>query len=211
MDIKNKKKKKIDSDISDKVKQSILNSPNFRIPLSLSLVVLFHRFLHRFFIKLRASLRTDAAKSFRERNPRISKALTSRFAPAVGASFAGFAFGICPQAQMRVSVAIFTATKSLEFLYNVADEKGWSQDCPSWFGSWLLMPVSLAQLFHAFVYDRETTPSVSWTARQAIFFFFFFVLRKYSDSKPVVWTNSSKNFPKLYTKGTRVFPWRLAG
>ena len=28
------------------------------------------------------------------------------------------------------------------------------------FGSWLLMPVSCAQLFHAFVFDRENTPKV---------------------------------------------------
>lgn len=147
----------------DKIKTSILKSPNFRIPLSLSLVLLFHRFLHRFFIKLRANLRTDTAKPFRERNPLTSRTLTSRFAPAVGASLAGFAFGICPQGQLRMSVAIFSTTKSLEFLYNVADEKGWLEDRPPWFGSWLLMPISLAQLFHAFVFDRDTIPPVSCT------------------------------------------------
>lgn len=123
-------------------------------------MLLLHRLLHRFFVRLRANLRTDDARPFRERNPWISKALTSRYAPAVGASAAGFALGISPQHQLRMTVAIYMATRSLEFLYNVADQKGWLVDRPWWFGSWLLMPVSCAQLFHAFVFDRETAPKV---------------------------------------------------
>lgn len=116
--------------------------------------------MHRFFVRLRANLRTDDARPFRERNPRVSRALTSRYAPAVGASVAGFALGICPQSRLRITVAIYTATRSLEFLYNVLDEQGWLEQKPWWFGSWLLMPVSCAQLFHAFVFDRETVPKV---------------------------------------------------
>ena len=60
-----------------------------------------------------------------------------------------------------MTVAIYTGTRSLEFLYNVLDERGCFENRPWWFGSWLLMPVSCAQLFHAFVFDRETTPGVS--------------------------------------------------
>lgn len=126
----------------------------------MSLMVLLHRLLHRFFIKLRINLRNDEAKPFRERNPRISKALTSRYAPAVGASLAGLSLGICTQNQLRMTVAIYTATRGLEAAYNVMDEKGWFENRPWWFGSWLLMPASLAQLFHAFVFDREATPKV---------------------------------------------------
>ncbi|KAL4807164.1 hypothetical protein BDV18DRAFT_113708 [Aspergillus unguis] len=142
-----------------KPRTSVLNSPNFRLSLALSLMVLLHRLLHRFFVKLRANLRTDEAGPFRERNPRISKALTSRYAPAVGASLAGFALGIAPQNQLRMTAAIYAATRGLELVYNVMDEKGWFKNRPWWFGSWLLMPASLAQLFHAFVFDREATPS----------------------------------------------------
>lgn len=144
----------------NKLRTSILDSPNFRLSLSLSLTLLLHRFLHRFLVKLRSNLRSDDARPFRKRNPRISKALTSRFTPAVGASIAGFALGICPQNQLRMTIAIYTSTKSFEYLYNVLDQKGWLEDRPSWFGSWLLMPVSCAQLFHAFVFDREATPKV---------------------------------------------------
>lgn len=139
---------------------SLLLSPDLRLALSLSLVLFLHRTLYRFFIRLRANLRTEDAKPFRDRNPRVSKVLTSRYAPAVGASVAGFALGICPQTRLRITVAIYTATRSLEFLYNVLDEKGWFEKKPWWFGSWLLMPVSCAQLFHAFLFDRETIPEV---------------------------------------------------
>ncbi|KAL4938040.1 hypothetical protein BDV06DRAFT_201818 [Aspergillus oleicola] len=141
-----------------KTRTTLLHSPNFRLSLSLSLMVLLHRLLHRFFVRLRANLRTDEATPFRERNPRISKALTSRYAPAVGASLAGFALGIATQNQLRMTVAIYAATRGLEATYNVMDEKGWLVNKPRWFGSWLLMPASLAQLFHAFVFDRDTTP-----------------------------------------------------
>ncbi|KAL2800318.1 hypothetical protein BJX66DRAFT_291754 [Aspergillus keveii] len=138
---------------------SLARSPNFRLSLALSLMVLLHRLLHRFFVRLRANLRTDEAQPFRERNPRISKALTSRYAPAVGASLAGLALGICTQNQLRMTVAIYAGTRGLESVYNVMDEKGWLKNKPWWFGSWLLMPMSLAQLFHAFVFDREATPN----------------------------------------------------
>ncbi|KAJ5402508.1 uncharacterized protein N7487_008404 [Penicillium crustosum] len=77
----------------------------------------------------------------------------------IGASLAGFALGICPQDQLRLTAAIYTGTRSLEFLFNVLDSKGWLDKRPWWFGSWLLMPISFAQLFHAFVFDRETTPN----------------------------------------------------
>lgn len=142
-------------------KRSIIHSPNFRLPLALALVVFFHRRLHRLFARIRASLRIDKAQPFRERNPRLAKALTSRYAPAVGGSLAGFALGIAPQAQLRMTAAIYMSTRTLEFLYNVMEEKGWLKNKPWWFGSWLLMPVSCAQLFHAFVFDRETVPKVA--------------------------------------------------
>jgi hypothetical protein len=138
----------------------LLRSPKFRLSISLSLLLLLHRLLYRFLVRLRANLRTDDAQPFRERNPRISRALTSRYAPAIGASVAGFALGICPQDQLRLSAAIYSSTRCLEFLFNALDSKGWLDKRPWWFGSWLLMPVSFAQLFHAFIFDRETTPKV---------------------------------------------------
>ncbi|KAJ6135708.1 hypothetical protein N7512_000868 [Penicillium capsulatum] len=135
----------------------LTRNPIFRLSVSMSLLLFLHRLLYRFLVRLRQNLRTDDAKPFRERNPRISRALTSRLAPAIGASLAGFTLAICPD-QLRLTAAIYWCTRSLEFLFNVMDSKGWLEKRPWWFGSWLLMPVSCAQLFHAFVFDRETTP-----------------------------------------------------
>ncbi|OJD16083.1 hypothetical protein AJ78_03716 [Emergomyces pasteurianus Ep9510] len=133
-------------------------SPAFRLSAALSLTLLLHRLLRRFFLRLRANLRTDDARPFRERNPRISRALTSKYAPAIGSSLAGFALGTYPQSQLRLTLAIYMSTRSLEFLFNELDAQGWFKDRPWWFGSWLLMPVSFAQLFHAFVFDRDAEP-----------------------------------------------------
>ncbi|KAJ6103686.1 hypothetical protein N7486_003908 [Penicillium sp. IBT 16267x] len=144
--------------LQKKPRTPLLRSPNFRLSFSLSLLLLLHRLLYRFLVRLRANLSTDDARSFRERNPRVSRALTSQYAPAIGASLAGFALGVAPQDQLRLTAAIWTSTRSLEYLFNVMDSKGWLDDRPWWFGSWLLMPISCAQLFHAFVFDRETTP-----------------------------------------------------
>ncbi|KAG5301730.1 hypothetical protein I7I48_01839 [Histoplasma ohiense] len=139
-------------------KGTLRHSPAFRLSAALSLTLLLHRLLRRFFSRLRANLRMDDARPFRERNPRISRALTSKYAPAIGSSLAGFALGAYPQSQLRLTLAIYMSTRSLEFLFNELDANGWFKDRPWWFGSWLLMPVSLAQLFHAFVFDREAEP-----------------------------------------------------
>lgn len=145
---------------SSKTREAFLRSPKYRLALSLSLVLLAHRILYRFFARLRANLRTEDAKPFRERNPRFSRALTSKYAPVLGASLAGAALGVCPQSKLRVTIAIYLATRSLEFLYNALNLKGYLKGKPWWFGSWLLMPISCAQLFHAFIFDRETIPKV---------------------------------------------------
>ncbi|EEP76761.1 conserved hypothetical protein [Uncinocarpus reesii 1704] len=130
----------------------------FRFAISHSLFILAHRLLYRFFTRLRANLRTEDARPFRKRNPRIAKILISKYTPAIGASLACFALGLYPSSQPRITLAIFMAAKSLEFAYNALWEKGWFQNKPWWIGSWLLMPLSCAQLFHAFVFDRETIP-----------------------------------------------------
>ncbi|KAK4542615.1 hypothetical protein LTR36_006663 [Oleoguttula mirabilis] len=137
-----------------------------RVALSFSSILLFHRLLHRFFKRLRGSLLEESAEPFRRRNPRISHLLTSKYTPAVGASLAGFFLGVSPSDQMRMSIAIYIFTRSLEFGYNALEEGGYlwrSEDeggkgKPWWFGSWLIMPFACGQLFHAFVFDRDCFP-----------------------------------------------------
>ena len=143
-----------------KRKTPIFKSPNLRLSLSLSLLLLLHRLLFRFFSRLRSNLLTKDAAPFRRRNPRISRSLTSRLTPAIGASLAGFALGVYPRDQLRITIAIYMASRSLEFLYKALEEDGWFKGKPWWWGSWLLMPVATGQLLHAFVFDRDCFPKV---------------------------------------------------
>ncbi|KAF2738181.1 hypothetical protein EJ04DRAFT_429555 [Polyplosphaeria fusca] len=137
----------------------VWKSPNVRLTCSLSLILLFHRLLRRFFTRLRESLLAQGAKPFRRRNPRVSRSLTSRIAPAIGSSFAGFFLAVYPGDQLRITVAIYVFTRALEFLYNYLEEQGYFGNTPAWFGSWLLMPVACGQLLHAFVFDRDCFPA----------------------------------------------------
>jgi hypothetical protein len=125
---------------------------------SLSLILLFHRLLRRFFTRLRESLLTQEAKPFRRRNPRVSRTLTSRLAPAIGSSLAGFFLAVYPGDQLRITIAIYIFTRALEFGYNYLEELGYFRNRPYWFGSWMLMPISCGQLLHAFVFDRDCFP-----------------------------------------------------
>lgn len=146
-----------------KPKIPLYRSPTFRLSLSLSLILLLHRLLHRFFARLRATLLTPSAEPFRDRNPRISRALTSKYAPVIGSSAAGFALGIYPDSGLHASAAIYLGSRTGEFLWNVAEgEGGWLSEWkrPWWVGSWLFMPLSFGQLFYGFVFEREAVPSV---------------------------------------------------
>ncbi|MCJ1285598.1 hypothetical protein MMC26_004939 [Xylographa opegraphella] len=140
-------------------KSAPFKSPNFRLSISISLILLLHRVLHRFFTRLRVNLLTKDAAPFRRRNPRISKALTARLAPAIGSSLAGFVLGVSPGDQFRISVAIYLATRAAEFAYNTLEDDGWFKNRPWWFGSWLLMPPVFGQLLHAFLFDRDCFPT----------------------------------------------------
>lgn len=106
---------------------------------------------------------------FRLRNPRTAATLTSPYAPAVGASFAGLALGIFPTNKMRVGIAIYTVFRALEFSWNLFEKEGliWGRkgdvlkDRPWWFGSWMLQPLAFGQLLHAAVFDPDCFPKVS--------------------------------------------------
>ncbi|CAG8958672.1 hypothetical protein HYFRA_00011514 [Hymenoscyphus fraxineus] len=140
-------------------------SPNFRLSLSLSTILLLHRILFRFFTRLRAHLLTPEARPFRQRNKRTSRTLTSSLAPAIGASLAGFMLGVYPSDQLRVSISIYALSRAAEFAYNHAEDEGWiwgkegsKWERPWWWGSWLLYPLTCGQLLHAFVFDRDCFP-----------------------------------------------------
>jgi hypothetical protein len=78
----------------------------------------------------------------------------------VGASLAGFALGIYPGDQLRITVAIYIGARALEMLYNALEGEGYMVKAPWWFGSWMLFPLAQGQLLHAFVFDRDCFPKV---------------------------------------------------
>jgi hypothetical protein len=137
----------------------VWKSPNVRLSSSLALILLFHRLLRRFFVRLRDSLLSNDAKLFRKRNPRVAASLTSKLAPAIGSSVAGFFLAVCPGDQLRITMAIYIFTRALEFGYNYLEELGYFTNKPSWFGSWMLMPLTCGQLLHAFIFDRDCFPA----------------------------------------------------
>ncbi|KAI4106822.1 MAG: hypothetical protein LQ339_002794 [Xanthoria mediterranea] len=141
-----------------KPRTSVFRSPNLRLSLSLSLILLLHRVLFRFLTRLRGNTATKDADPFRRRNPRIARALTSRLAPAAGASLAGFALGVYPPDQLRLTIAIYFATRAAEYSYNLLEKEGWFRNKPAWWGSWMMMPLATGQLLHAFVFDRDCFP-----------------------------------------------------
>lgn len=96
----------------------------------MSTILLLHRLLYRFFTLLRSNLLTADARPFRARNPRVSKMLVSRLAPAIGASLAGFLLGLYPSDQLRITIAIYTFTRAMEFLYNKLEDDGWFANKP---------------------------------------------------------------------------------
>ena len=114
----------------------VCKSTNVRLSSSLALILLFHRLLRRFFVRLRESLLSNEARSFRKRNPRISKSLTSRMAPAIGSSLAGSFLAVYPGDQLRITIAIYIFTRALEFCYNYLEDRGYMKNRPPWFGSW---------------------------------------------------------------------------
>lgn len=151
-------------------KQPLYKSPVFRLSLSLSTILLLYRLLFRFFTRLRIALLDPSAEPFRLRRPTISRALTSMYTPAVGASMAGFALAAYPAEQLRVTIAIYSSFRALEFAWNYVEDAGmvWGRERngklrkrPWWFGSWMMQPLAFGQLLHAFVFDQECFPKVS--------------------------------------------------
>ncbi|UQC91612.1 uncharacterized protein CLUP02_17148 [Colletotrichum lupini] len=149
-------------------KQPLHKSPTLRLSLSLSAILLLYRILFRFLNRLRAHLLDPSAAPFRQRNPRTTATLTSPFAPAIGASLAGAFLGVYPAQQLRVTIAIYTLFRALEFGWNLCEEEGmiWGfkiggkvkRERPWWWGSWLIQPFAFGQLLHAVVFDRDCFP-----------------------------------------------------
>ncbi|KAH7311697.1 hypothetical protein B0I35DRAFT_70664 [Stachybotrys elegans] len=172
-------------------KKPFYKAPAFRLSLSLSTILLLYRLLFRFLTRLRMHLLNPEVEPFRLRNPRTAATLTSPYAPAVGASLAGFALGIYPAQQLRVTMAIYAMFRALEFGWNVCEMDGliWGskggrrRERPWWFGSWMLQPLAFGQMFHALVFDRDCFP-------QGFGDFIFNHSATYLQNRPVDWPSN---------------------
>lgn len=151
-------------------KQPLYKSNLFRLPLTLSSILLLYRLLFRFFTRMRLHILASSAKPFRTRNPKTADTLTSPYTPAIGASLAGLALGVYPAEQLRVTIAIYASFRALEFGWNHVEDAGlvWGKEKngrprerPWWFGSWMLQPFVFGQMWHAHVFDPDCFPNVS--------------------------------------------------
>lgn len=130
-----------------------------RFALSLALLLFFHRFLYKTFSQVRLQLLHEKVKVIRERWPRTHDLLTSRLTPGVVASLSGFALGICPKDQLRVTIVIYVLVRAAELAYKGADAVGLLKHKPKWVGSWMLFALAQGQLLHAFVFDNGCFPT----------------------------------------------------
>ena len=141
-------------------RQSIYQTPNFRLALSLSTILFLHRTLYRFLRRLRSNLQSEKAAHLRQRYPRLFKIVSAKLLPPLGASLAGLGLGIYPADQLRLTVTIYVGARALEILYNVLEQDDYLRRVPKWVGSWMIFALAQGQLLHAFVFDRDCFPSV---------------------------------------------------
>ncbi|KAI5782685.1 hypothetical protein EDC01DRAFT_619240 [Geopyxis carbonaria] len=136
----------------------VMDRSNFLSSLSLAVLIVVHRVLYRFFHQLRANLSLPQAKTFRVKYPRASRLFLAPSAPALAASVSGLALAIHPKIERRVTIAAYALVKAMEFYYNRLEDKGYFQNRPWWFGSWLLFPLTSGQLLYTFIFDRDCFP-----------------------------------------------------
>lgn len=129
-----------------------------RFAASLAILLFLHRFLYKTFSHLRLQLLHNKAKAIRDRWPQVYDLLTSKLMPGVAASLSGFALGICPKDQLRVTIAIYILVRAGELAYKGADAAGYLARKPKWMGSWMLYAIGQGQLLHAYVFDGDCFP-----------------------------------------------------
>ncbi|KAK6505901.1 hypothetical protein TWF506_010835 [Arthrobotrys conoides] len=133
------------------------NGLGVRIPLSLSMLLLLHRCLHRIVVRFQGKLRQSPG----EHSPRIlhtlRKTLLSPITSSTTAALSGVALASIPSKDARLTISIYVFTKTAEYLLNafrVSDRAPW------WLGSWTLFPFALAQLFRGLLDGEESIPFI---------------------------------------------------
>ncbi|EGX46576.1 hypothetical protein AOL_s00097g646 [Orbilia oligospora ATCC 24927] len=140
-----------------------LSKPRFwsglgvRIPLSLSILLLLHRFLHQVVVRLQGKLRQSPGEPSPHILRSLRNTLLSPITPSTAAALSGAALISIPSKNARLTISIYVFTKTVEYLSNallVSDRAPW------WFGSWTLFPFALAQLFRGLIDGDESIPFI---------------------------------------------------
>jgi len=79
---------------------------------------------------LKASILSPTSPEFKQRHPRLSRLLSHKLAPPIGASLAGLALTIGPADERRLTITIYTLAKALEYLYNRVEDLGHMKNKP---------------------------------------------------------------------------------
>lgn len=78
--------------------------------------------------------------------------------PIASGLLSGTALALVPTGELRPYIALYTASKALEYLYNYFDDHGYLKNKPRVMGSWMLFPIAFSQLFHTFIFHPDCTP-----------------------------------------------------
>ncbi|RVD87591.1 uncharacterized protein DFL_001816 [Arthrobotrys flagrans] len=139
----------------------IWNGLGVRIPLSLSILLLLHRFFHHVIVRLQSKLLQSRGVTPPRILHALRKALLSPIAPSAAAALSGVALASIPFEDARLTISIYVFTKTMEYLSNalrVSDRAPW------WFGSWALFPFALAKLFQGLLNQEGDIPFTRFMA-----------------------------------------------
>ncbi|KAG0048563.1 hypothetical protein BGZ83_006471 [Gryganskiella cystojenkinii] len=88
-----------------------------------------------------------------------SKLSSRKWVPAaLAALLASPAFALIPGQARRLTMAMYFLTYAGEVTYSALEFKGLTQWLPSWFGIWLLFPISAGQTIHTFFHHGDCFP-----------------------------------------------------
>lgn len=141
-----------------------------RCALSIASYAIIYKSLFRFFTRLFDPLLRPPPSSSLIVNDVVCSPLVP---PFLAGLLAGPTLLIDNVQSRRILIAVFMLSKSLQYTYHALRQNGIIPRMPWWWGSWLLFPISSAQLIYAYLLHPDIFP-----VRMKKKFFFFFKGKK---------------------------------
>ena len=126
-----------------------------RFALSISSYVIMYKSLVRFFTRLFDPLLRPPSSSRLIVNDVVCSPLVP---PFLAGLLAGPTLLIDNDQSRRIFISVYVLSKSLQFTYYSLRKSGIIPKMPWWWGSWLLFPISSAQLIYAYLLHPDTFP-----------------------------------------------------